>query len=111
MKLYKYFLTAVLCLLTTGAFAQTSRISGNISDDMGPMMAVNVVEIDANNRIVEAATTDFDGNFVMVVRNTKDKLQVSYVGYKTQTLEIGTRTVFNIKMKDLKDIHQYMLLE
>ena len=111
MKLYKYFLTAVLCLLTTGAFAQTSRISGNISDDMGPMMAVNVVEIDANNRIVEAATTDFDGNFVMVVRNTKDKLQVSYVGYKTQTLEIGTRTVFNIKMKDDNQLDEVVITE
>ena len=100
MKLYKYILTAVLCLLTTGVFAQTSRISGNVSDDMGPLMMVNVVELDANNRIVEAAVTDFDGNFVLVVRNTKDKLKVSYVGYKDQVLDIGTRTVFNIKMKD-----------
>lgn len=100
MKLYKYILSAVLCLMATGAFAQSSRITGNVSDDLGPMMAVNVVEIDKDNRIVEHATTDFDGNFSMIVKNTKNKLKVSYVGYKEVVLEIGTRTVFNIKMKD-----------
>ena len=77
MKIYKYILTAFICLLTSSAFAQT-RISGNVSDDLGePMMAVNVVEIDKDNRIVEHATTDFDGNFVMLVKNTKDKLRIS----------------------------------
>ncbi|MBR4338550.1 MAG: SusC/RagA family TonB-linked outer membrane protein [Bacteroidaceae bacterium] len=100
MKQVKYILAAVLCLLTTGAFAQTSRISGNVSDDMGPLMMVNVVELNKDNRIVEAATTDFDGNFVMVVRDTKDKLKISYVGYKDVILDIGTRTVFNVVMKD-----------
>ncbi|MBR4433094.1 MAG: TonB-dependent receptor plug domain-containing protein, partial [Bacteroidaceae bacterium] len=100
MKQVKYILAAVFCLLTTGAFAQTSRITGNVSDDMGPLMMVNVVEIDQNNRIVEGAVTDFDGNFVMLVRNTKDKLKITYVGYKDVILDIGTRTVFNVKMKD-----------
>ncbi|MBP5323667.1 MAG: SusC/RagA family TonB-linked outer membrane protein [Bacteroidaceae bacterium] len=109
MKIYKYILTAFICLLTSSAFAQT-RISGNVSDDLGePMMAVNVVEIDKDNRIVEHATTDFDGNFVMLVKNTKDKLRISYVGYKEQTLEIGTRTVFNVKMKDDNQIDEVVI--
>ena len=72
MKQVKYILAAVLCLLTTGAFAQTSRITGNVSDDMGPLMMVNVVELNKDNRIVEAATTDFDGNFVMAENAERD---------------------------------------
>ena len=59
---------------------------------------VNVTERDPNNRIIEACVTDFEGNFSMVVKNTSNVLEVSYVGYKTQRLEIGSRTVFNIKM-------------
>ena len=59
---------------------------------------VNVTERDNSNRIIEACVTDFEGNFSMVVKNTSNVLEISYVGYKTQRVEIGSRTVFNIKM-------------
>ena len=59
---------------------------------------VNVTERDPSNRIIEACVTDFEGNFSMVVKNTSNVLEISYVGYKTQRVEIDSRTVFNIKM-------------
>ena len=59
---------------------------------------VNITERDKSNRIIEACATDFEGNFSMVVKNTSNVLEISYIGYKTQRLEIGDRTVFNIKM-------------
>ena len=59
---------------------------------------VNITERDKSNRIIEACVTDFEGNFSMVVKNTSNVLEISYVGYKTQRVEIGSRTVFNIKM-------------
>jgi TonB-linked SusC/RagA family outer membrane protein len=80
--------------------AQEVRISGTVSDAMGPVMMCNVVEIDGNNRNVSYTQTDFNGNFAMTVKNTKNKLRISYVGYKTVTLPIGTRTKFNITMQD-----------
>ena len=94
------FLLVLLCCLTGSAFAQKSaRISGTItSDSEGPLIMVNVTERDQNNRIIEACITDFEGNFSMVVKNTSNVLEISYVGYKTQRLEIGNRTVFNVNM-------------
>ena len=80
--------------------AQEARISGTVNDAMGPVMMCNVVEIDGNNRIVSSAQTDFNGNFAMTIKNTKNKLRVSYVGMKTQVLAIGTRTKFNIVLQD-----------
>ena len=59
---------------------------------------VNITERDRSNRIIEATATDFEGNFSMVVKNTSNVLEISYIGYKTQRIEIGSRTVFNIKM-------------
>ena len=59
---------------------------------------VNITERDKSNRIIEACVTDFEGNFSMVVKNTSNTLEISYVGYKTQRLEIGSRTIFNVKM-------------
>ena len=82
------------------AMAQEARISGTVNDAMGPVMMCNIVEIDGNNRIVSSAQTDFNGNFAMTIKNTKNKLRVSYVGMKTQVLSIGTRTKFNITLQD-----------
>ena len=61
---------------------------------------VTVTERDKSDRIIEYATTDFEGNFSMVVKNTSNYLEVAYIGYKTQKLEIGDRTVFDIKMEE-----------
>ena len=59
---------------------------------------VNVTERDNSDRILSHSTTDFEGNFSMVVKNTANELEITYIGYKTQRLKIGSRTVFNIKM-------------
>ena len=110
MKVYKYILLTVLCFVASAATLKAQqRISGQISDAMGPLMMVNVVEIDKDNRIVEHATTDFDGNFTMIVKNNKNKLKISYVGFKEEILEIGTRTVFNVTLKDDNQIEEVVI--
>ena len=85
MTKLKYLLLFLLCLSPIRIWAQTGhRISGNVYSDLeGPLMMVNVVEKDKNNRIVEATITDMSGNFSMTVKNPADKLEISYVGFKT----------------------------
>lgn len=110
MKVYKYILLTVLCFIASATtLSAQQRISGQVSDAMGPLMMVNVVEIDKENRIVEHATTDFDGNFTMIVKNNKNKLKFSYVGFQDVILEIGTRTVFNVSMKDDNQIQEVVI--
>src|SRR5574344_2300546 len=107
MKNLKYLIFVIVCMLsTTDALAQESRISGVVKDNMGPVMSANVVERDANNRIISATTTDFNGNFSMVVKNRKDKLTVSFVGYNTLSMPIGARTSCVIQMEDATMIHE-----
>jgi TonB-linked SusC/RagA family outer membrane protein len=84
------------------AMAQAKVISGTVEDSMGPIMMANVVERDANNRIISATQTDMMGNFSMEIKNPKNKLVISYVGSKTKTLTIGAQTRFNIKLEDEK---------
>ena len=78
-------------------------ISGTVSDDFGPVMMANVVEIDAANRIVASAVTDMSGNFSFKLKNPKDKLRVTYVGYKTVTLPFN-KTKYSIKLQDATQI-------
>ena len=108
MKLRNILILAFfnIFLFTLGAQAQQVRISGTVNDDMGPVMMCNVSEIDNNNRIVSNTQTDFNGNFSMTVKNAKNKLQISYVGYQKQILAIGTRTKFNVTLKDVTRIKE-----
>jgi TonB-linked SusC/RagA family outer membrane protein len=103
MKAKLVFLLAILSFSFSSAMAQSSRISGSVSDNMGPIMMANVVERDANNRIVSAATTDMNGNFSMVVKNTANHLSVSYVGCKSWNKVIGAQHVFNIKLEGINN--------
>ena len=98
-------LSFIICHLSF-SYAQSARISGVVNDDMGPVMMCNVVEVDGNNRNISFAQTDFNGNFSMTVKNTKNKLKISYVGFKTQILPIGTRTTFNIKLQNATQIKE-----
>lgn len=101
MNKTKFILTSLaLFFCVSSAMAQSHRITGNVYDDMGGIMMANVVERDNNNRIVEATVTDINGNFSMVIKNPKDKLVVSYIGYKTWSQVIGNTTKFNIRMQD-----------
>ena len=94
-------------LVASVASAQISRISGTVSDDLDVLPGVQVSEIDASNRTVNATTTDMNGNFVMQIKSTKNKLKFKFVGFKDQILPIN-KTVYKITMSDnnqtLKDV-------
>ncbi len=99
MKIKKLFMTALMALAAQLAVAQGVRISGTLTDNEGPVMMGNVVEVDANNRIVSATQTDFNGNFSLTVKSTKNKLKFSYVGDREKVLTIGTQTNFKVKLE------------
>ena len=90
----------IACLMLLGsvaAMAQITSVHGTVSDDFGPLMGATICEIDANGRIIESTITDMNGNFTMKVKNPKDKLRISFVGLKTQTLPFD-KTTYDVKM-------------
>ena len=99
MNIRQLLFTALFSVIAQWAMAQGVRISGTLSDNEGPIMMGNVVEKDANNRIVSAAQTDFNGNFSMQIKSTKNRLEFSYVGDKTKSVTIGDKTTFKIKLE------------
>ena len=78
-----------LSIINSSAQNAGDIISGTVTDAFGPVMMANVVELDAANRIVASAVTDMSGNFSFKLKNPKDKLRVTYVGYKTVTLPVN----------------------
>ena len=46
----------------------------------------------------QGTVTDLDGKFSIEVTG-KDEIEISYIGYKTQTIEVGDLGVLNVKME------------
>ncbi len=102
MSKSRILLTLLFISIAHLAMAQGKVISGTVEDSMGPVMMANVIERDANNRIISATQTDMMGNFSMQIKNPKNKLVVSYVGSKTKVISIGEKSTFAIKLEDEK---------
>ena len=92
-------------LVTANAQSAGDIISGTVTDEFGPVLMANVVEVDAANRIVASAVTDMSGNFSFKLKNPKDKLRVTYVGYKTVTLPFN-KTKYSIHMQSATQIKE-----
>ncbi len=83
-------------------------ISGTVSDEIEPLMMVNVVEIDKNGRIVAHGVTDINGNFSFRCVSPKNNLRVSYIGLKTQIIPINKKH-FNIVLSNAQQIQEVVV--
>ncbi len=90
------FLSMLLSLCMTAAFAQQGAIKGKILDENGePIIGANVVEKGTTNGTI----TDLDGNYTLTVNNLKNAvLQVSYIGYNTVETPVKGQKTLDVKM-------------
>ncbi|WP_299548320.1 TonB-dependent receptor [Seonamhaeicola sp.] len=82
-----------LLLFVTSAFSQS--VSGNVTSDTGPLPGVNIIVKGST----VGATTDFDGNFT-IKASANDVLVFSYLGYKTQEVNINGQTRLSVFMEE-----------
>ena len=84
---------SMLCLV---AFAQGHQISGTVIDGTGePIIGANVLEVGTTNGVI----TDIDGNFKLSVQPNA-KIQVSFIGYITQTVTVGNQSNIKVTLKE-----------
>ncbi len=89
------------CSALQMAFAQTTnRITGTVVEASGePLIGVSVKVIGEKL----GAITDAQGRFSLNVKPNAS-LEISYIGYATQTIKVGEQTTFNIIMKEDTDL-------
>jgi len=93
-KFFRFFVL-VAVFTTQFAFAQTKSITGTVTEPNGePLLGATVLVEGTSN----GTSTDFDGNFSLNV-NQGDQIEVSYVGYATQVIEIDSRDSYNIVLE------------
>ena len=76
--------------------AQTKTITGVVVDATGePVIGASVLEVGTTNGTI----TDVDGNFTIQVP-VGAKLDVSYIGYKTQQIVVGVPNIYKVVLKE-----------
>ena len=86
----------LLCGIGAPAIYGQALIHGNVKNTDGmPIPGVNVQL--AGTTL--GTTTDFDGDFQLVAE-AQDSLVVSYMGYVSQQLPVGTQTEFEIILQE-----------
>ena len=81
--------------------AAQTILRGKITDkkDKSPIAHVSVAEVDKDGRIVRGVTTDIDGNYALKISNPNHKVSISYIGYKTEELDLKGRTTLNMAIE------------
>ena len=70
-------------------------LQGHVKDEAGqPLSGAGVFVIGTTNGVL----TDMDGNYQIEV-NPEDVLQFSFLGYKTESVTVGQRSVMNMQKK------------
>lgn len=99
--MFKKFLSitmvAVMLLISATSFAQTVEISGTVADEAGsPLVGATILQVGSSTRY---AISDLDGKFSLSVP-TGATVQVSSIGYVSQTFTVGNQTVYNVVLKE-----------
>lgn len=106
MKLFVKTMIALLLIGFPGVLrAQTEDIIikgivTNKADRSETLMGVNIQELDVSSRVVGMSITDYNGQYVIRVKNANNKLVFNYLGFKKQTFEIGRQRVINVEMEE-----------
>ncbi len=93
-----YFTGLLLLFNITVSFGQGQTVTGTITDattgDVLP--GVNIVERGTTNGTITGA----DGNYRIIVAGPSSELEFSYVGYLTETVQVGGQQEINIAMAE-----------
>ena len=85
-RIMTLFAVALVSFLSGGAelFAQNGyEVKGVVNDTMGPVIGATVLESGTTN----GASTGVDGDYVLVVSSSEAMVEVSCIGYATQTFK------------------------
>lgn len=76
---------------------QTVTITGVVKDKSGePIIGANILEKGTTNGVI----TNLDGEYTLNVKGAKSVLVVSYIGYKSQDVPVGTQRKINVILQE-----------
>jgi TonB-dependent starch-binding outer membrane protein SusC len=95
-RIASFVLMAIFMAFSLGSFAQQKALSGKVTDNTGAPVAGATIVVKGTTLGV---VTNLDGVYQLSVPATAAILQCSYIGMKTQDMQIGNQTVINLTMQ------------
>ena len=90
-------LAFLFCFFLFSTFAISQRtITGNVSDEKGPLPGANVIEQGTQNGV----STDFDGNYQITLESDSSSIEISYTGFFSQTIKVGEQSSIDLILKE-----------
>ncbi|WP_321479568.1 TonB-dependent receptor domain-containing protein [uncultured Bacteroides sp.] len=94
-RISKLIFSCIAAIIVQTAYAQTIKLSGNITDKQGIAIDMATVVVkDSTGKIITGCTSDSLGYFAMEVMPQAYSLHISCVGYADYTHQIGGKSVF-----------------
>jgi TonB-linked SusC/RagA family outer membrane protein len=93
---FRLLIFSLATLLCSFSLSAQIAISGTVTDASTgePLIGANILVVGANSGTI----TDFDGKYSLEVGANATKLQFSYTGYASQTIEIGSQSIIDIAL-------------
>ena len=98
----RIILMMAIMYMPADAFTQqNSVVSGKVisTTDGAGIPYATVALLDQNNRVIDGAATDLDGNYSIEVPSD-GKLQFSFIGHTTQIIDVGGRRNIDIRLEE-----------
>lgn len=93
----KLSLVLGLMVFAIGSILAQQSVSGKVTDQSGePLLGASILVKGTSTGTV----TDIDGNYSIMVPQGATTLVVSYTGFNSQEVEIGSQTMINITMEE-----------
>lgn len=100
MRKLRYLLVILLTLLfSIGVSAQSGnrQISGTVTDNAGePVVGASIIIPDTT----VGTSTDENGRYSLSVPENTRVVEVAFIGYTTETVTLGTASVYDVVLKD-----------
>lgn len=82
-------------IVVSQLFAQSQRVSGKITDEAGQAVpGASILEKGTTN----GSVSDANGDYALNVAGPNAVLVISFIGYKSQEINVGGRTTIDVKM-------------
>ncbi|MDR2424130.1 MAG: SusC/RagA family TonB-linked outer membrane protein [Prevotellaceae bacterium] len=95
--MHSLIIIAMVCGCSISVVAQESRVTGKITDESGaPLTGASVVVKGTTNGVI----TDARGNYSITVSGAGIVLEISFLGYVAQDVNVGGRSVVDVALAE-----------
>src|SRR5258707_10152278 len=99
MNLYRSFMLTIALTgwVATAALAQSRVVTGTVKDPNGAAVpGANIVVKGSSS----GTTADADGKFSIEVNSNEATLVISFIGFATQEMQVGSQSTLNVSIKE-----------